>query len=809
MAITIAVDAEARWAARTAKVNVLVEAGAGTGKTTLLVDRVMEALWNRGVPLSRMLLITFMDKAQQEMRDRLAERLSRLEQTAERPQDQARCAALLDQVPEADITTIHGLCYRLLSEFGADYGIPVGFQVLDDIDADRLWADAFRAWSQEPAYQSEILQLLQAGLTWSQLVSWARQITRWRSVPSYEAHFPDVKSFVVTYREAARRFAARAQEGGASGDAGVAQIRDIERHFRWIADMPERDWPRILAQWTTGLAPKGNKKNWLKPDWLAEQKIWIQSLRDELQRLRVAMADSYLATWLRLIGREFLPYWREVRFRLLSLTYDDLLWEAERITRIPAVWGQINRRYDLVMVDEFQDTDPVQAAIIRRLVTPVGSERLTPGDQGRLFLVGDPKQSIYRFRGADVETYAEMREEIQATGGMLISITQNFRSHPAILTVVNQYFQEIWPAVPDPARPYVPPFAPLVASYPDDDKVRVQVVAEALGEPARVKRRREAAAIADLIATAVEEGWPVRGADGTRPISFGDIALIVPQRTGLYHYREALSGRQIPVASHTGRGFFQQDEIRGLRHLFCALADPLDGGAVVGWLLSPWVGLTHEILAEHRARGGSWDYRSGRAGHPEVVTWFQRLTAWHGRFWRVDPETVLDWAVAASPLESVLAERGDAGALANLRQMRTLCRQLGDRWGMDVFTEWLDVQVREEVPFDEAPVAPVDDAVVISTVHQAKGLEWPMVIVANWKPHPTHLESGIQYSARLQRVALHQDPWVSRDWVFLEADHRLREEAEGDRLLYVALTRARDYLWFYTSFLADQRQENE
>jgi ATP-dependent helicase/nuclease subunit A len=443
------------------------------------------------------------------------------------------------------------------------------------------------------------------------------------------------------------------------------------------------------------------------------------------------------------------------------------------------------------------------------LVTPVGCEQLTPHDQGRLFLVGDPKQSIYRFRGADVETYADMREEIQATGGQVIAITQNFRSHPAILAFVNQLFQDRWPPTPDPSRPYVPPFAPMVATYPHDERTRVVVAAEGTGESTRAKRRREAAAIADLIATAVEEGWPVRAADGIRRISFGDIALIVPQRTGLHHYREALSARHIPVASHNGRGFFQQDEIRGLRHLFCALADPLDGGAVVGWLLSPWVGATHEMLAEHRVRNGTWDYRRGDAGHPQVLAWFERLAAWHERFWQIDPETVLDWALATSPLAHVLEELEDTGALANLRLMRKLCRQLGDRWGIDAFTEWLDLQVTEEVPFDEAPVTPGEDAVLISTVHQAKGLEWPMVIVANWKPHQTRLESGIQYNARLQRVALHQDPWVSRDWALLEADHRLREEAEGDRLLYVALTRARDYLWFYNSFLADQGQENE
>jgi ATP-dependent helicase/nuclease subunit A len=128
---------------------------------------------------------------------------------------------------------------------------------------------------------------------------------------------------------------------------------------------------------------------------------------------------------------------------------------------------------------------------------------------------------------------------------------------------------------------------------------------------------------------------------------------------------------------------------------------------------------------------------------------------------------------------------------------------LGDRWGIFSFSDWLDRQVREAVPFDEAPVATDVQAVSITTAHQAKGLEWPFVIVANWTPPKTALETGLQYNRRLDLVGLRHGPWQSSAWEALEADHRLREEAEADRLLYVALTRARDYLWFYASFLAD------
>ncbi|MDA8205077.1 MAG: UvrD-helicase domain-containing protein [Thermaerobacter sp.] len=801
-------DEAFRERARRAEVNVLVEAGAGTGKTTLLLDRVVDGLIRRRIPLSRMLLITFMDKAQEDMRRRLELRLHELAEHQQlSSQDRAVAQTALEALPAADITTIHGFCYRILSEFGVDYGIPVGFRVLDAVETERLWHSTYNAWLQrlDADGQSEVVvRLLHGGIGWSQLQAWARQISRWAQVPDVDGVFPDVAGFVHPYAQAACQYQHIAMKDARPEDQGLAQITDICRRFEWLEQVDPNEWPRMLAQWHRGLAPKGNKKNWAHPQLLADQKLWVKGLQEDLERLRQQMADAYLADWVRLVGGEFRRQWRRIRFEQLALTYDDLLIEAERVTREAAVWSRLRTRYDLVMVDEFQDTDAMQTAIIKRLVTPVGSDRLSPEDQGRLFLVGDPKQSIYRFRGADVEVYASMRDELTAAGGQVLPISQNFRSHPQILQYVNQLFQDRWPDSPDAERPFVPVFFPLLPSYPDDGRTHVGVHRLAPDQTARGKRRAEAAAIAELIRSAVEEVWPVRRGDGeTRGLSYRDIALVVPQRTEIGIYRRTLKEEGIPVASQTGRAFFQQDEIRGLYQLFRALEDPDDETAAAGWLLSPWVGMNYAILAQHRLAGGNWDYRQRQAGHPEVLGWWDTLWRWHQNYWRADPETILDWAVSESALPAVLEERQDWAALANLEQMRRLSREFGDRWGIFEFSRWFTAQVAENVPFEEAPVLERSEEVLITTAHQSKGLEWPMVIVANWHFGKTALESGIQCNPRLGRAALHQEPWTSRDWAALDADHRVREEAETDRLLYVALTRARDYLWFYTSFMDD------
>ncbi len=787
------VDAHNRRWAVNADINVLVEAGAGTGKTTLLIDRVLDGLNRRQIPLSRMLLITFMEKAADEMRARLKARLLA---------SQMGDKVVESWVSSATITTIHGFCYRILQEYGRDYGIPIGFHILDEVDADRLWEETFQSWVQNPEYSAAILDLLHAGITYQQLQDWARNISRWQTIPPTEGDLPLLRGFVDRFGTEVRKLRDRALADALPTDGGREQIIAIARQFEWLEQVDAREWPRMLALWTTGLGPKGNQKNWAHPGWLKEQKAWLKELKESLGLLRQQMADAYLHLWIRLVGESFVPLWRHVRFQQLALTYDDLLIEAERITRAEPVRRSLSRRYQLVMVDEFQDTDALQTAIIRRLVTPPGADSLSAGDQGRLFLVGDPKQSIYRFRGADVETYASMRDEVEATGGALIPIWQNFRSNAAILAFVNRWFSERWPKEPDPECPYIPPFQPLAESFSADGRERVRVVQ--LGDRdmgARDKRRLEAEDIAHVIAQAVEEGWPVRTSEASRPMTYRDIALIVPQRTEWELYRQALRAKNIPVSTRSGRSFFEQDEVRGLMHLFRALEMPEDTLAVVGWLLSPWVAFSHRDLFEHKAVGGSFDYREKAVGLPEVLAWFEKLAAWHEVFWRMDAETVIQRAMASSPLLAILSERGDQAALANLEKMRELARTLGGRWTIFDFTRWFYDQVHRQRPFDEAPVAQHDEAVNLSTVHQAKGLEWPMVVVANWKPKETYLEPGVQYNPRLGRAALRQEPWVSRHWEQLEGDHRLREEAEGDRLLYVALTRARDYLWFYASFV--------
>lgn len=772
--------------------RLLVEAGAGTGKTTLLVERAVFALLEEGLELDQMVLITFMDKAADEISVRLRTRL------AAESRDGRRVRRLVDTLSSAHIQTIHSFCREVLAEFAIEAGIPPRFIVVDAYQADKLWTESFARWLAEPGISAALEPFIRMGVPLDGLAKWARQVSQWPEVPPTIPPLADpevlVEEFMPRFEEAWRR----AQMATNPGEPGYLQARAYWNEFSLIRQMPRQDWPRLLGQFRPTLAPKGNQRHWNPPNWLKDQKALVAQWRETLIQFRRQWAERMLGQWLDLMRENFLPFWRKARWDQGVLTFDDLLWETRRLLgHRKDIAERLGRRYRLIMVDEFQDTDPIQMEIITQIADAGAS---------RLFLVGDPKQSIYRFRGADVETYASVREKWRQGSGEVLAITQNFRSQKTIIDVVNRVFVDLFPAQTDPERSYLAPFEPLVSQFPEDQRVRVIVDGGPVAGKAEERRLFEAELAAELIVQAVSQGWPVFTRDGERPIEYEDIALIVPTRTGLEIYRQVLERYGIPTSSQIGRGFFIQDEIRGFQSLLAALSDPDDERAVAGWLLSPWAGVSSRQLAVHRRRGGSLSLRVSSEGDPIVLRWIHQLQQWHQDFWARWPEGVLEDALGVTGLANALAARGDAQALANLQKLRSMCRDLGGAWGIEEFTRWLTEKVQSQADEPEAEVGDVRGAIQVTTVHQSKGLEWPLVIVANWAQRGKKPEPGLYYDRSLGVAALHADPWDSLKWEHVATRAARRDEAESDRLLYVALTRARDYLAVLETWAADGGQ---
>ncbi len=788
--------------------NILVEAGAGTGKTTLMVERTVEAVVEMGINLERIALITFMEKAAEEIKIRVRHRLQEVMARGDLDTSQRqRAQVALRQLPLSCITTIHGFAMRFLQAQGHHAPVPLGFRVLDAYQSEKLFEESFYQWIDTDKFSARrVEELLNYGMSFERIREMARFLSGCADIPSYQASRPGV-DFIDKFVEAAGEFEDTAVRYAAAGDQGLIQIRDIGRYLRNLVGLDSDQRVKALVAWHL-TAAKGNKKNWSQSDRLAQQKMFVTTLKEQVDEFRVSLADYVLQEVLRLLADRFVPYWKEQRWRRASLTFDDLLRETRDFLDAN---GPVDS-YDLIMVDEFQDTDALQAEIIVRMLV-----QSKPADwlsalipQGRLFVVGDPKQSIYRFRGANVEIYQLMRQKIAQEGGLTLSIVQNFRTPAEILNPVNRLFAANWPSRFDPSRPYIAPYTPLQPFFSATGESRLIVRGGLVEDKVYGRRKFEAGLIAKALrGMVVDDRVVIRDAQTgeRRAARLGDVALVIPNRSGLHIYQEILEKEGIAVAPEGGIRFFERDVVRGVQHFFSALRNPSQVAHTVGWLLSPWVGFSMEDLARHTAAEGTWNYLSTQEkGWPVLTEVLDKLKMWHQKWWVWRVEDLFwelyDW----SALPAVLEERQDTANLSNLAKMADLCRDLGDEWGNDEFCQWLESKVNNREQEEEGPLPEAQDAVHVVTVHKSKGLEWPIVVVANWNMGTSSKHSGIRIESG--RIAMAQGDLRSRLWEELAREDRIREQAEAERLYYVALTRARDYLIVLDTFARDDSESS-
>lgn len=775
-------------------VNMVVEAGAGTGKTTLLVERAVRAVTEANLPLPALVLITFMEKAAFEIRARLKTRLSTIAEGGDQTQARVARRALAD-MERAVITTIHGFCHRLVSEFALLLGLPWPFEVLDGFDTERLWTQCWRRWLKEaaaPQSRLVIRDLVRLGVREDEIARLAVALRGEVAPSTPPASSPELAEWAEQWRQRLEALYQTAKAATAFDDPGLAQVREVAS---WVEDLCRLPTPmeqmRRLVQCHLPTKLLGNQKRWRPATALKTQKLALAIFFADLKRWQETISTTLLARFLEVLQNDFLPYWQKVRHQAGYLTYDDLLWEARRLLLdYPLVRARIQERWRHIMVDEFQDTDPVQVEILYALAKAEPTEG-APWIPGRLFAVGDPKQSIYRFRGADVETYARVRDAVVAGGGQALQIVQNFRSDGAILDFVNRHFQGLRSGEGLP--PYWPQFMPLLASRRHEEEKlppRVQVYGGQLGADRDQRRQIEARWAARLAQKAVTGAWPVWGGDGERPISYADIAVIVPNRTGLFHFRRAFAAEGVPLAALGSTSFFRRDEVRGFAAFLAAVLDPGDQVHVVGWLASPWVGLSPQDLVESSPLG---------SGRGPAQVWVERLWEWHQQVDRYEAVDYFDALDEATGLSGYLSEVQDRQGLANLLKLRELARTRGRRWGSWEFSQWLLTKVAQQDPEEEGEVGEWGNAVTLSTVHRAKGLEWPLVIVANWHGEGRRSTSVVR-SSDGRWVAWNLGGLKSAGWDWLAAEEQRREEAERLRLFYVALTRARDYLVVFDTF---------
>jgi ATP-dependent helicase/nuclease subunit A len=811
-------DAPVREEIRTSVAeNLLVEAGAGTGKTTSLVGRIVEILASGHATVDELAVITFTHKAAAELSARVREKLEEAASNEKNPNRAEHLAEAARGLYRARVETIHSFATSLLRERPVEAELDPEFRTLTGLEADLNFEEAFEDWLAE-LFATEIPELataLNLGMGPDELREAADLVHDHRYLMPLEpfevggASYAPVTDWLEAHLGEIEAIAARCT----NEDSGA--LPHIERIVRFaqrleVEGTSEPARARIVARtmpWVSKGA--GRKSDWHDaadcPRWKELAGEW----RDLLERVPVAMRSAAIAALLPQI-EGFVNGYEERRQSQGLADYDDLIiWSRDLVRDRPEVRDYFRKRFRCVLIDEFQDTDPIQVELALYLASDapdVEEWRSLEPAGGKLFVVGDPKQSIYRFRRADIGIYDQVKAGALAAG--LREIVQNFRSVPGVISWVNKAFDRLFerreglqPAnVELGASPFEEPLGrpPVVILRGRDEEANAGKV-----------RESEAVAVAALLDEAIrgDKPWLVRDqvTKEHRPPCWRDVAILLPRRTGLEAYEEALAAADIPYRHEGSRDYFRRDEVRDLIFILGAIDDPRDRISLIGALRSGAFGCSDDDLVIHTGTGGTWSYRAPQdeSQSERVVEAFEVLRGLHYARAKLSLPLLVQRVVAESNLvEVALTGRDGPQAAANLLAIVDQARAFSAAGGGSprAFTRWLAENTERETDEVDAGIAEeTDDVVRIMTIHGAKGLEFPIVVMANLGgrgrgnhgPVPREDEHRVHFSvgARGGNTDFPTPGYADR-W----DEEREALDLEEIRLLYVAATRARDHL---------------
>ncbi|MDI3339804.1 MAG: UvrD-helicase domain-containing protein [Sphaerobacter sp.] len=798
--------------------NFFVEAGAGTGKTTVLVDRIVAILRSGYATVDELVVITFTRLAAAELATRIRERLEAARADAATGEERARLDEALAALPRARIETIHAFAAGLLRERPVEAGLDPGFEELDELSASLAFDEAYQEWLGQllQGRPEPVWRALNRGLELKHLREIVEHVHQHRSLLPLApdaAAAPDVAGFLDRFEQDVAELEALLGRCRNPDDHGARQIRALlarRDELRAARDDPDA-LERVILH-LPKIAQKGARGNWADPADCDRQKEICAELNAALDDLKQALRADAVAGLVPL-AEAFVRDYAARRRATGRAEFDDLLiWARDLLRDRPEVRRYFRERFRCILVDEFQDTDPLQVEILLYLCgePPAGADgadwRALRPEPGRLFLVGDPKQSIYRFRRADLSVYDWVKRHVLPDA--LCTITQNFRSLAGVIDWVNAVFAQVITPLDGVQAGYVALHAWPQARL-DLPRAPVVVVHDQVVGSADDVRRHEAAALVALIQQAVDgaQGWPVRdpGTGAVRPARWRDIAVLTPSRSGIERYEEVLAEAGIPYRHEGGRAFFRRQEVRELIHCLRAIDDPGDRLSLVAALRSGAFGCSdEEIFLAADALRGQLDYRvEPPAGHAAVADGLRTLRALAALRPRLPlPELVRAVLDETRLVEYALTlpqgEQAAANLLKVVDQARAFAAARGG--GLRAFVRWLASVSDEERDSQEADadVAEAgDDVVRLLTIHAAKGLEFPIVALVNLQGRSPKSRPAIpDYAARRLHLRVGKQGGYFETPGFAEAAEREQQHdaAEHDRLLYVAATRARDHL---------------
>ncbi len=830
----------------------LVEAGAGSGKTAVLAGRIAMLLAG-GVAPKSIAAVTFTEFAASELLIRVRSFVSALAAddipvelrsaqpdglSEEQRGNLARADAALD---EMTCSTIHGFCQRLIAPYPVEADIDPGATVMDRDQAELAFAEVVDDWLREELGGEEggllaELVLHDPDATIALIRTVLEHLRRHREFAPCELQ--DLAHLAGEFRESVDGLARFLDDAEAKESETVAIADQFRELAGGVAAALPADSPAALVRLlvttphddlcTGSGAFRAYRK---KGKWGAAAKR-AGLAKADVERLNDAASAHYVhccETWTALhqavathvlaglvpLVAPVMDLFREHKRAAALLDFDDLIFSARDLLRDhDEVRRALSARFRYVLVDEFQDTDPLQTEIFWRLCGEPPGDGDT-GDwtafaprPGALFLVGDPKQAIYRFRGADIAAYIRAREAFR-TGDAVLSIATNFRSRAPIMEYVNARFEAVLSEENgQPGFQSLDPFQPPRDGGPSVAALDVSVADEDGKANAQQQRDGEAEAVAELCACLIGSEPVPDPANGVlRPCRAGDIALLAPTGSELWRYEEALEERGIPVATQAGKGLYRRQEIQDLIAVTRVLADRRDTLALGALLRGPLVGLTEEELLDivwalPRAEDAPDDLPRLDLGvapveitNPLARDIVEKLQALQRRANATTPHALLSQAVDVLRVRPILLRRhrGQAErALANVDLFLGFSRAYAVR-GLRAFAEAMTAAWSDEARAVEGRPDAQEEAVALYTMHAAKGLEWPIVVPINTMTRVMAADSAVtdRASGRFYCRVFGVEP---TGYEAVRADEKAELDRERVRLWYVSATRARELL---------------
>ena len=843
----VADDAARARIASDLETTFLVEAAAGTGKTSTLVKRIVAVLATGKTRLDRLVALTFTEAAAGELKLRLRTELERARQNESRPQaERDRLTDCLPHLEQARVGTIHSFCADLLRERPVEAGVDPLFEVAADDAADDLLGRAFDRWfERQLARPSEgIRRILRRraardGGQRAVLRAAARELVERRDFPSpWRRDAFDRDTEIDAILTEMTTLGAYAGEGKPDDyfTRSLARIDRFAREATRREAIRGRDHDWLEAELIAFLRDRQdpNHWNWKGSDRMSPRpnKRELAERRAELHaRLKAFEANSGadLAPRVRDDLWEVVDDYERLKQRAGCLDFIDLLMRARDLVRDrPAVRRELQERFDYLFVDEFQDTDPLQVEILFLLAAgdPAESDwRAARPVAGKLFLVADPKQSIYRFRRADVALYQLVKQRLLSCGAELLALRVSFRSIPEIQQAVNACFAPLMRGDSPSQAGYVPlePYRPALEGQP---AIVALPVPRPYGDYGKIVNWRINDSLPDAVAAFVswlvnESGWTVSEREQPEkriPLQPRHVCLLFRRfrtfgRDVTRGYVRALEARQVPHLLVGGSSFHQREEVETVRNALAAIERPEDELMVFATLHGPLFALADAQLLAFRARFKSLHpFRRLDDDLPaplaEVGAALGVLRDLHrGRNHRPIAETVSRLLGATrAPAAFAIWPTGEQ-ALANVARLMDLARR-AERRGLTSFRAFVE-RLLDDAERGEASEAPIfeegTDGVRIMTVHRAKGLEFPVVVLADLTASETPSEPS-RYVDVDRRLCAMRLAGCSPVELLEHAEEELaRELEEAVRLTYVAATRARDLL--VVSAVGDERPD--